>query len=182
MKKDAQLALLLALAGIGTWLWFTRGGRTVARSAGETVSRGVSFVESLIRGERNNNPGNIRISSNAWRGKVPVAQNTDGAFEQFDSAENGIRALGKLLLSYQKNYGLNTVRKLITRYAPPSENITSSYVNAVAGALGVTPDAPIAVANPATLFSLAKAIIRHENGRMSYADATIQEGVNRALA
>lgn len=181
MKRDTQLLLLLGLAGVGAWLWFTQSGKTAAKAAGETVSKGVSFVESLIRGERNNNPGNIRISTNAWRGKVPIAQNTDGAFEQFDTVENGIRALGKLLLSYSKNYGLNTVRKLITRYAPPSENITSSYVSAVAGALGVTPDTPITVANPATLFNLAKAIIRHENGRVSYTDATIQEGVNRAL-
>ncbi|MCA9329527.1 hypothetical protein KDA11_02695, partial [Candidatus Saccharibacteria bacterium] len=33
------------------------------------------------RGIRNNNPGNIRISNNQWRGKIPVSQNTDGSFE-----------------------------------------------------------------------------------------------------
>lgn len=181
MDRDNQMILLLALLGLGAWLWLSRSGRSVAQSAGEAVSSGVSFVEKLVRGERNNNPGNIRISSSAWLGKIPVEQNTDGAFEQFDTVENGIRALGKLLLGYASKYGLRTVRSIINRYAPPTENVTSAYVDAVANSLGVSPDDPLSINDPATLFALTKAIIRHENGRVKYDDATIREGVNRAL-
>lgn len=182
MKKDAQLALLFALGGLGAWLWFSRSGKTVAKTAGEAVSSGVTYVEKLIRGERNNNPGNIRISSNAWIGKIPITQNTDKSFEQFDTVENGIRALGKLLIGYAKNYNLTTVRGIVSRYAPPSENVTDAYIRAVADEVNVTPDSKITVTNPTTLFFLTKAIIRHENGRVAYNDSTIQEGVRRALA
>src|SRR4026207_779089 len=180
-RDDKQVALLFALIGIGAWLWFTRSGKAVAASAGESVATGVECVTSALRGERNNNPGNIRISANTWAGKLPASQNTDGAFEQFDTVENGIRALAQLLIAYNSKYGLNTVRAIINRYAPPSENITDSYVNAVANSIGVSADAPIAVRDPATLFELAKAIIRHENGRVAYNDEIIREGVNRAL-
>ncbi len=53
---------------------------------------------SLPRGIRNNNPGNIIVSNIPWRGKIPISQNTDVGYpqlEQFDTMENGIRALLK---------------------------------------------------------------------------------------
>ncbi len=63
------------------------------------------------RGIRNNNPGNIRKGDN-WQGLA--AEQTDEAFCVFRSAEYGIRALVKVLLNYEKKYGLNTVRKLLS--------------------------------------------------------------------
>lgn len=180
MKKETQIVLLAFLGALGAWLWFSRSGRSIAQTAGSAVAAGVSYVEKLIRGERNNNPGNIRISTAPWQGKVPIAQNTDGAFEQFDTVQNGIRAIGKLLLTYS-NLGFNTVRSIIVRYAPPSENATAAYMAAVADHLGVSPDIRLDLRNPATLAALVKAIIKHENGRVIYADAVIAENVNRAL-
>ena len=180
MNRNTQIVLLIGLAALGAWLWFSRSGSTLAKSAGEAVSSGVTFVENLFRGERNNNPGNIRISTAPWQGKIPVAQNTDGAFEQFDTVQNGIRALGKLMLTYS-NLGFRTVRQIINRYAPPSENITGSYITAVAQGVGVAPDDAINVRDPATMFKLARAIIKHENGRVIYGDDVIRENVNRAL-
>ena len=47
-------------------------------------------MTSLPRGLRNNNPLNIRRSSQPWRGKV--ANPTDKDFEQFISMEDGLRA------------------------------------------------------------------------------------------
>ena len=55
------------------------------------------------RGERNNNPGNIRHGSK-WQGLS--AQQTDPSFCQFVSPEYGIRAIYKLLQTYQKKYEL----------------------------------------------------------------------------
>ena len=44
-------------------------------------------------GLRNNNPGNLRFTSIKWVGKVPRAENIDGAFEQFRHLRYGIRAM-----------------------------------------------------------------------------------------
>lgn len=126
------------------------------------------------RGERNNNPGNIRLSATRWQGQV---DGTDPAFVTFATPQDGVRALAKLLRNYQTIHGLRTVRAIINRYAPPSENNTSAYVASVAAALGVSPDAPLDLNNDATLQQLVAAVIQHENGRNVYAADTIAAGV-----
>ena len=136
-------------------------------------------ASGLTRGERNNNPGNIRLSDSAWRGKVASA---DPAFECFDTAENGIRALAKLLLAYQRRHACRTVRQVVARWAPPTENTTAAYVVDVARALGLSPDAEINCAQLAVLVALARAIIRHENGRCVYDAPTLQSACAAALA
>ena len=129
------------------------------------------------RGFRNKNPGNIRRGID-WQGMS--ATQTDSAFVQFDDPIYGIRALNKILKTYYIKYGLNTVRGIINRWAPPSENNTNSYVNDVAQQLGVGPDEVIDV--PARAADLSRAIIRHENGLQPYDIAMINEGVARGWA
>jgi hypothetical protein len=184
-KKEIELAAIVVLGGLFAWLWFTKSGKQIAASAGSAIATGAEKLANVARGVRNNNPGNIRISSNAWVGKIPTQQNTDGAFEQFQSMSDGIRALGKNLLTYFDRYSLNTVRGIINRYAPPSENITGSYVNAVSDAVGVQPDDAINLRDSHMLSLLIEGIIRHENGAASAAmvsDADIRSGIERALA
>lgn len=144
----------------------------------------LSFLEGIgimtpdnTRGERNNNPGNIRKSGSAWQGKVAGA---DPAFESFDSPESGLRALAKLLQNYQRNYGLRTVRAIVTRWAPASENNTAAYVASVAGQMGVGPDDQIDLSNQGTMQRLVAAIVTHENGRNIYASAQIASAVSAA--
>jgi hypothetical protein len=129
------------------------------------------------RGIRNNNPGNIIATNITWRGKT----GNDGAFEIFDSAVDGIRALALNLVNKARR-GLVTVRSIITSWAPPAENDTASYIAAVAGALGVAADAQLNLTDPNTLTALADAIIIHENGYNPYPPATIAAGVNAALS
>jgi len=112
------------------------------------------------RGIRNNNPGNIRKTATDWKGEVEGA---DSAFESFATPDDGLRALGKILLKYARDYGLNTVRGILTRYAPAMENDTEGYIAHVAARIGVTPDAPMDVA--ANLQPLMRAIVAHENGK-----------------
>lgn len=64
-------------------------------------------------------------------------------FARFDTPENGIRALGKLLQTYQRVYGLNTVAKIISRWAPSNENDTAAYVRSVERRIGLAPGAKI---------------------------------------
>lgn len=133
------------------------------------------------RGIRNSNPGNIRISGTPWCGKIA---GNDPSFETFDTAENGIRAMVKVLFTYFYKHKLNTIHGIISRWAPASENNTAAYVRAVAKHVGVMPDGhdPISLDNVNTLLKLVEAIIQHENGQQPYSEAQILEGVRLAEA
>lgn len=167
---SASLLMLAAFMLYRNRVEIAQGGAALIDAGESLASEGVDYMVKLTRGERNNNPGNIVKSDIFWRGEVP---GNDKRFESFASPDEGIRAIGVIMQNYQRKYGLNTVRGLINRYAPPVENDTDSYVNAVAGALGVSPDAALNLADPAVLLPLVKAIIKHENGRVIYADAAI---------
>ncbi len=134
----------------------------------------------MTRGERNNNPGNIREYANDphWVGERIT--DDDPAFEEFDTPEDGIRALAKTLLAYQRRHGLRTVSAMINRWAPSNENDTLAYVDAVAHDMGVLTEADIDLESAVRLCGIVKAIIRHENGRVIYSDAQIEDGVDRA--
>lgn len=90
------------------------------------------------RGIRNNNPFNIRKGNN-WKGERPVQ--TDKAFEEFESMAYGIRAGLKLIRNKVSGFGgkrprLNTIRKLIYSWAPPSENQSEKYLEIVCRHVG----------------------------------------------
>jgi hypothetical protein len=134
----------------------------------------------LPRGLRNRNPGNIRSGDVLWEGQTGC--DADG-FCTFASDEDGIRALAKLLVGYYRRQGLDTVRGIIRRYAPASENDTQAYVTAVARRLGVAAESRLRVDEPETLTGLVKAILRHENGAAGiYPGDVVAAGVRRALA
>ncbi|WP_423209364.1 structural protein [Proteus mirabilis] len=124
------------------------------------------------RGERNNNPGNIRHGSK-WQGLS--AQQTDKDFCQFVSPEYGIRALYKLLQTYQKKYELNTVESIIDRYAPPNENNTTGYINRAAKDIGVSVNEPINVSSKQVAIVLATAIVGVELGYQPYTDKVFED-------
>lgn len=119
--------------------------------------------KNLVRGLRNNNPGNLVITSIAWHGKIPNSQNTDGKFEQFTSLEYGIRAMLKDLIN-DINKGKNTLTKLINEYAPAFENNTNAYINSVAKTLGISATGIIKVIDRPLLKLLARAIMKVELG------------------
>lgn len=82
-------------------------------------------MENKPRGQRNNNPFNIKISQAAWRGEL--LHNTDGTFEQFKDMYHGIRAGVKLLHNYVR-FGYKTPLQIISRFAPDTENDTNKYL------------------------------------------------------
>jgi hypothetical protein len=176
------MLVLLAAGGAAALLW---SRRAAAFAELPDFSGFQSDFLDLVpfmsaRGIRNNNPGNIR-KGNDWLGER-TAQ-TDAAFEEFATPEYGIRALGKVLLGYQDKYGLRTVRAIISRWAPPTENNTSAYVSSVAAAMGVGADTPISLrVQPALLTALVVAIIKHENGAQPYSLAQIDAGLSMAVA
>lgn len=130
------------------------------------------------RGIDNNNPGNLEFSkSNPWEGQT----GSDGRFAKFETPEHGLRALGRNLISYQRQ-GYDTVSDIINRWAPPEDNNdTEAYIKAVCAQVGVSADQKIDVSNPDTLKKLSAAIIHHENGNQPFSDQQLNTGTSAAL-
>ena len=125
----------------------------------------------LTRGERNNNPGNINKNSIVWKGIAAVS--TDIRFCTFKTAAYGIRAIGKLVSTYYHTYKLDTIAKIINRWAPPAENNTNAYIKAVCNTCNLKADDLITKLTPTIQMQLVKAIITHENDRCIYTDTEI---------
>ena len=130
------------------------------------------------RGIRNNNPGNIRYDGTRWQGLAEPP--TDGAFCRFVDAEHGIRAVARILTVYYERHGLATVRGIVNRWAPPTENDTDAYVAHVAKRIGVGPDDVIDPRESSVIRVLVAAIILHENGVQPYDDDVIRSGIAMA--
>lgn len=93
-------------------------------------------MQNLPRGLRNNNPLNIRISSTPWQGKI--AENTDGAFEQFTSLEYGLRAGLVNIRTYIRRDRLDAISVIIPKWAPILDgNDVRAYVRLVSNKSGV---------------------------------------------
>lgn len=79
----------------------------------------------MTRGEKNNNPLNIKKSSDTFKGEIKPSQ--DAVFKQFESMEYGYRAAIVIIGTYIGR-GLNTIEKIVRRWAPPIENSTERYI------------------------------------------------------
>lgn len=179
--------LILALAGAaGLWWWsrtreggqatsdaFDRAARA-AREAAGAVEQGASAVANYLipRGIRNNNPGNIDRAGTSWKGMAPD-QSSDSRFIVFSAPEWGIRAMARILRTYMGR-GQNTIAKIISTWAPPSENNTTAYIEAVSKEVGLPANALV---TDAYIPAIIAAIIRHENGQQPYSPETVALGI-----
>ena len=112
----------------------------------------------MSRGLQNCNPGNIRQSKVRYKGEVRPSR--DSAFKQFESLAWGYRAIFVLLDTYRIRYGLDTIRGMISRWAPPSENHTETYIRAVADAVGIPDGQPLDTRDRTTMLRMAAAVSR----------------------
>ncbi|HLH36015.1 MAG TPA: hypothetical protein VKX41_15185 [Alloacidobacterium sp.] len=105
----------------------------------------MSFIHAIARQEgwsvigarcrRNNNPGNIRFGSFAYR--LGAREQDDAGFAIFPSEAQGWQALRELL---EANYKGLTIAQAIGRYAPSGENNTQAYIAHVCAWTGLSPD------------------------------------------
>lgn len=117
----------------------------------------------MSRGLRNNNPGNIRLDGVHWKGEVEPSR--DREFKQFETMAWGYRAMFQCLNTYYRKYGLDTIRKMISRWAPPNDgNHTDNYVKAVSERSGVPADGRITTTNRDVMIPIVAAMSRVENG------------------
>lgn len=128
------------------------------------------------------NPGNLRISSNPWHGKITPSR--DSEFETFDCMENGIRAMARLLTGYFDNYKLHTITGIISRYAPSTENPTTAYIKAVSDSTGFDSDAFINLHDSAIMKELCSAMFKQEQGAdaAKITQSQLDDGIARAYA
>lgn len=116
----------------------------------------------LPRGLRNNNPLNIRIG-NTWLGEK--VHPTDDEFEEFVSLAYGIRAAFIILRRYIRRYHLNTIRLIVERWAPRTENETEKYIQFVCKDTGLMPDTKIQYNDKNTMCKLVGAMAFIECGQ-----------------
>ncbi|MCM1070009.1 MAG: structural protein P5 [Prevotella sp.] len=160
MKKSISISSAIILAGCAVGFWFAYSKKKTTTTTGNNNS--TMNNSNLPRGYRNNNPLNIRISSNNWQGKL--CNNTDGAFEQFVSMAYGYRAAMVLISNYITKYNCTTIAQIISRWAPTNENNTAGYISRVCSQTGYTRGTVISPTNEAQMCNLVYAMSLVENG------------------
>lgn len=117
------------------------------------------------RGLRNNNPGNIRINDDLFQGEIRPSM--DKSFKQFETMAYGYRAVFKILSNYYRIYKLDTIRKMISRWAPPEDkgNDTDAYVKAVSDYAGIPADDPVDINDREQMIRIVAGMSKVENGR-----------------
>lgn len=125
----------------------------------------------VTRGERNYNPLNIRRTGDYWLG-MNIRQ-TDPSFCQFTDLKFGIRAAIKIILRYINHYRCDTIRKIITRWAPATENPTEKYIAYVSYRAGLGPDEVLTGKDVGFICAIITAMAFYES-RMTISPSTIQ--------
>ena len=130
-----------------------------------------SSVPPKFSGTNQFNVGNLR----------PQGQST--GFQQPASYEEGIRALDKNLEVYGTKHKINTLRGVISRYAPSSENDTEAYIKYVGEKTGLKPDQEIDLTNPAVRHVISGPMILMEKGNKAiFAPSTAQQKQTNTVA
>tara|TARA_X000001382_G_scaffold129760_1_gene122594 strand:- start:344 stop:2470 length:2127 start_codon:yes stop_codon:yes gene_type:complete len=134
----------------------------------------IKAQNGLPLGLRQRNPGNIRPGAN-FIGESGAG----GGYATFGSDDEGLRAIQRLLMTYGDKYGINTLRGLANRYAPPSDNNpTGNYIDFLASKTGIDPDAEINLAESGS--SIIPAIVGFEQGQQPYTQAQIDRAISAA--
>ena len=127
------------------------------------------------RAERNNNPGNLE-----YYGQLgSVREDGEGRFAKFGTMEQGVAALARQLQLYSYR-GIDTIEKIISTYAPSSENNTAAYIDAIVKRLGIGANEKLNLDDASTLSGLIQGISRHEAGRSFLSDQQVMTGLTMA--
>jgi hypothetical protein len=111
---------------------------------------------------RNNNPGNLRFANQ------PGATPGEGGFARFETPEAGLSAMQRQIELDTQERGL-TLSAFLNKYAPPSENKTSNYIDFVAKKTGLDPSSVVPAER---IGDLQRAMIEMEGGPRSLSHFT----------
>src|ERR1700674_3647259 len=99
----------------------------------EAIAHEEGFYVAGSLPQRNNNPGDLRHSPHSFH-----TSDKPNAIGKIDSVADGWADLNRQLeLDATRGW---TVRQLVYKYAPPSENNTADYLNYVCKFVGCTPN------------------------------------------
>lgn len=127
MNKDTYFYCGLAggmAAAIGTICWlifrpYQHSIDEIVETSQQTNSNTMTApigYDTTVRGYRNNNPLNIRLSSNNWKGEIKPS--ADKSFCQFQTMAYGFRAAMVCIRTYITKHNCNTLQEIINRWAP----------------------------------------------------------------
>lgn len=120
-------------------------------------------TERLPRGIRLKNPLNIvHNPKNRWHGLTNVPKGE--RFCVFEDYQWGFRAAAILLKKYVDVYKCNTIRLIVAKWAPATENNVKAYTDFVAQTTGIDADATIEFSNTMAMLSIMSAMCQMENG------------------
>jgi len=115
-------------------------------------------------GVRNKNLLNVRPNvdkDDPWLGQSGVDQN----YAVFESIDMGIRAGDRVLTTYGTKHGINTIEKVLNRFAPEGDgNDTESYIKNVSEKTGIARDEKIDLSDSSVRDALLSAMVRQETG------------------
>lgn len=126
------------------------------------LAKGVSPDGKITRGERNNNPGNIKYG--AFAARLGATGEDSGGFAVFPTATQGINAIGANLRSYGRK-GFNTPSEIAHRWSTTDQD---AYTKRLSNLFGGNPNTQLDMNDPTVIASLSRGIITQENGRDSY--------------
>jgi hypothetical protein len=90
-------------------------------------------VKSGTLAHKNNNPFNLK-----YAGQTGATKAKSGGFAMFKTVKDGVRA-GYRQIALDADRG-HTVGTFLAKYAPPSENNTSAYLNFICTSMDITAD------------------------------------------
>jgi len=115
-------------------------------------------------GVDNKNLLNVRPNvdeNDPWLGQSGVDQN----YAVFESIDMGIRAGDRVLTTYGTKHGINTIEKVLNRFAPKGDgNDTESYIKNVSEKTGIARDEKIDLSDSSVRDALLSAMVRQETG------------------
>jgi hypothetical protein len=76
----------------------------------------------------------------------------------------GYRAMFVIINTYMNKYGLNTIAKIVGRWAPPNENNTTLYIQQVAQWSGIDANFVLTPSDGDTIAKIVAAMSQKENG------------------
>lgn len=133
-----------------------------------------------VRGYRNNNPLNIRLSGTNWQGQITPSG--DKSFCQFETMAYGYRAAMRNIRTYILG-GTKTIEQIISKWAPTSENNTSGYITRVCNYTGFSPATVIDFRNESQMTKLVSAMSQVENGtQVAVPESAVKDGYKLYIA